>query len=105
MFYNFFKVSGDDNWDTNGLYLYDKVYTKKPVRTSFFSVHGPQKTGPKWSGSVPPISGSVLDQLRLRLPHLEAKNRTGPDLKTLSSDEECNQGVDDNGEECDDGDM
>ncbi|EDR05143.1 uncharacterized protein LACBIDRAFT_329920 [Laccaria bicolor S238N-H82] len=32
-------------------------------------VHGPQKTGPRWSGSVPSISG--------------AKNRTELDLRTL----------------------
>jgi hypothetical protein len=46
-------------------YSYEKIYNKKPVRTSLFSVHGPIRTGPKGSGCGPPISWSVLDRFRL----------------------------------------
>ena len=62
--YNPFNFQSNDNWDTNGLYWYNEFYTKKLVWTSLNQFHRPQKTGPRWSGSVPTISGSVLDWLR-----------------------------------------
>jgi len=64
MLYNPFNFQSNDNWDTDGLYWYNEFYTKKPVRTSLNQFHGLQKTGPRWSGSVPTMSGSVLDRLR-----------------------------------------
>ena len=64
MLYNPFNFQSNDNWDTDGLYWYNEFYTKKPVWTGLNQFHGLQKTGPRWSGSVPAISGSVLDWLR-----------------------------------------
>jgi len=63
MLYNLFNFQSNDNWDTDGFYWYNEFYTKKPVWTGLNQFHGLQKTGPRWSGSVPAISGSVLDQL------------------------------------------
>jgi len=79
MLYNPFNFQSNDNWGTDGLYWYNEFYTKKPVWTGLNQFHGLQKTGPRWSGSVPAISGSVLDWL----PILGAKNRTELDLQTL----------------------
>ena len=64
MLYNPFNFQDNDNWDTDGLYWYNEFYTKKPVWTSLNQFHGLQKTGPRWSGLVPTISGSVLDWLQ-----------------------------------------
>jgi hypothetical protein len=64
MLYNLFNFQSNDSGDRNDFYWYNKNYTKKPVRTGLFWLRGPQKTGPRWSGPVPPISGSVLDRLR-----------------------------------------
>jgi len=63
MLYNMFNFQSNDNWDTDGLYWYNEFYTKKPVWTGLNQFHGPQNTGPRWSSSVPTISGSVLDWL------------------------------------------
>jgi len=73
MLYNLFNFQSNDNRDTDGLYWYNKFYTKKPVWTSLNQFHGLQKTGPRWSGSVPTISGSVLDWLRFMVANFGGK--------------------------------
>ena len=73
MLYNLFNFQSNDNWDTDGLYWYNELYTKKPVWTGLNQFHGLQKTSPRWSGLVPAISGSVLDQLRSIVAHFGGK--------------------------------
>jgi len=79
MLYNLFNFQSNDNWDTDGLYWYNEFYTKKPVWTGLNQFHGLQKTGPRWSCSVPKISGSVLDRLRFTVARFGGKkpNWTG----------------------------
>ena len=64
MLYNPFNFQSNGNWDTDGLYWCNEFYTKKPVWTGLNQFHGLQNTGPRWSGLVPTISGSVLDHLQ-----------------------------------------
>jgi len=52
-------------------------------KTALNQFHALQKTGPRWSCSVPTISGSVLDWLRSMVAYFGAKNRTEMDLRTL----------------------
>jgi len=82
MLYNPFNFQSNDNWDTDGLYWYNEFYTKKPVWTGLNQFHGLQKTGPRWSGSVPAISGSVLDQLRSTVARFGGKK---PDWTGLTN--------------------
>jgi hypothetical protein len=66
--------------------LYGKFYNKRPVATGldrFFLRCGPIRTGPKWSGYGPLISGSVYTGCGCQLPRFEVKNRTRLDFKTL----------------------
>ena len=82
MLYDPFNFQTNDNWDTDGLYWYNECYTKKPVWTGLNQFHGLQKTGPRWSGSVPAISGSVLDRLRSTVAHFGGKK---PDWTGLAN--------------------
>jgi len=82
MLYNPFNFQNNDNWDTDGLYWYNEFYTKKPVWTGLNQFHGLQKTGPRWSGSVPTISGSVLDWLRSMVARFGGKK---PDWTRLAN--------------------
>jgi len=82
MLYNPFNFQSNDNWDTDGLYWYNEFYTKKPVWTSLNQFHGPQKTGPRWSGLVPTISGLVLDRLRSMVARFGGKK---PDWTGLAN--------------------
>jgi len=89
MLYNPFNFQSNDNWDTDGLYWYNEIYTKKPVWTSLNQFHGLQKTSPRWSGSVPTISGSVLDQLRFMVAHFGGKK---PDWTRLANTKHLDAG-------------
>ena len=88
MLYNPFNFKSNDNWDTDGLYWYNEFYTKKPVWTSLNQFHGLQKTGPRWSGSVPAISGSVLDRLRSMVAHFGGKKPDWTGLVNTSRERE-----------------
>ena len=90
MLYNPFNFQSNDNWDTDGLYWYNEFYTKKLVWTSLNQFHGLQKTGPRWSGSVPAISGSVLDRLRSMVAHSGGKK---PDWTGLANTRYVRQGL------------
>ncbi|EDQ98340.1 uncharacterized protein LACBIDRAFT_303657 [Laccaria bicolor S238N-H82] len=46
------------------VYIVNKLDAKKPVWIGLNRLHRRQKTGPRWFGSVPSISGSVLDRLQ-----------------------------------------
>ena len=46
---------------------------KKTVWMSLNQCHGPQRTGPRLSGPVPSISGSVLDWLQSMVAHFGGK--------------------------------
>jgi len=89
MLYNLFNFQSNDNWDTDGLYWYNELYTKKLVWTSLNQFHGLQKTGPRWSSLVPTISRLVLDQLQFTVACLGGKK---PDWTGLANTR-CNQGV------------
>jgi len=82
MLYNPFNFQSNDNWDTDGLYWHNEFYTKKPVWTSLNQFHGLQKTGPRWSGSVPAISGLVLDRLQSMVARFGGKK---PDWTGLAN--------------------
>ena len=58
---------------------------KKPVWIGLNRHHGPQKTGPRWFGSVPSISGLVLDRLQSTVAHFGGKKPdwTGPANTTI----------------------
>ena len=89
MLYNPFNFQSNDNWDTDGLYWYNEFYTKKLVWSSLNQFHGLQKTGPRWSGSFPAISGSVLDQLQSTVACFGGKK---PDWTRLANTNHCCQG-------------
>ena len=82
MLYNPFNFQSNDNWDTDGLYWYNEFYTKKLVWTGLNQFHGLQKTIPRWSGSVPTISGLVLDWLQFMVAHFGGKK---PDWTGLAN--------------------
>jgi len=84
MLYNPFNFQINDNWDTDGLYWYNEFYTKKPVWTGLNQFHGPQKTGPRWSGSVSTISGSVLDRLQFTVARFGGKKMDWTGLANTS---------------------
>jgi hypothetical protein len=56
------------------VYIDTMNFTEKNWSESvFFQFHGLQKTGPRWSGSVPAIFGSVLDWLWSTAAHFGGK--------------------------------
>ena len=82
MLYNPFFFQSYNSWDTDDLYWCNEFYAKKPVWTSLKRSRGPQKTGPRWFGSVPSISWLVLDRLRSTVARFGGKK---PDWTGLAN--------------------
>ena len=58
----------------------------KSVWTGLNQFHRPQKTGPRWSSSVPTISGSVLDRLRFIVARFGGKKPDWTGLANTTGD-------------------
>lgn len=63
------------------LQIYWYTTTNFTPKNCLNQLYGLQKAGPRWSGSVPPISVPVLDWLRSAVACFGGQNQAEPDLK------------------------